>query len=135
MTTTISFQDDEVKTTIPKELYKAIVRIEASEDLDFADACIKLAKISDINGEAFKKAVQKEATKLAKSRFMRQLNIARETIKANSWEEGYDAGSKKYNYPCKVCGKMITLTEIDWEPAAKYLTESGWSHRLCLEKS
>jgi len=141
--TSIALQADLVKRKIPKELDRAIVRIQAAENQDFDEACIKLSIIADPNSKEFKKEVEKAALSLAKSRFMKHMNTARTEISAKGWSEGHDLGykdgyaqgSEKYRYPCKVCGELITLSEVTWVAARKSLVAAGWGHGKCHKPS
>ena len=53
-----------VKAEIPKALYMAIVRLQAAENLDWEDACVRAAELIDANSKEFKRRVKLEAQRL-----------------------------------------------------------------------
>jgi len=120
---------------------------------------MRLAKLADINSDTFEKQVQERANKIMNSRFMKQLNKAKETIRGIAWNAGYDEGqkvgydsgkkdgndeghkvgydegSKMFKYPCNICGGLISLTKTEWVNAELYLRGAGWGHGACHERS
>jgi hypothetical protein len=125
------------KVSIPQELYRSLIRIQAENDCDFNRACIEAAILVDPRKEAFRLAVNKEAIKLARSQFMNQLNQARETIRKEAYEQGvadgFDIGMSYYAYKCNICGESIPISDKTWKDASQYLTGKGWGHRKCHE--
>jgi len=110
----------------------------------------KAAVLIDMNSKGFKEAVSKEAQTKYKSRFMKEMNNARTTIKrkanrdiSNQYQEAYDAGylqGKEDNaiyYYCNVCGKMIYVTPGDAQHQAivDCMHEKGWGHGDCHMKN
>jgi len=131
----LTFQGEYVKATMPKQLYKAIMKIQVSEDLDFDDACLRVAELLDKNGQSFKKAVQQEARRLHNSALMTELNKARESIRRKAWEEGVEyvrRNEDNFRVPCPRCGKPMRFSSSDeeWEKKQKILNQafSNWSH-------
>jgi hypothetical protein len=55
-------------------LYHAILRIQVNDSTDFNKAALKAAALIDSNSAGFRDAVQSEASHLAKSQYVRQLN-------------------------------------------------------------
>ena len=143
----LTFSGDTVKTSIPKTLYQAIIRIQAEKDVDFDEACEIAGKLVDPRRNDFEKAVKIETDRRFKSTFMAQLNKAKKTIKNKEWEigfqdgykEGVDYGYKKasnrFQYPCNICGEKIPLSDTTWESASQFLTEKGWGHTECHEQN
>jgi rubrerythrin len=129
-------QDESLmRLEIPKELNQAIIRIQAAEDLDFIEACRRAATLVDPRREEFQKAVQDEADRLAKSRFMSQINKARTTIGKQEYQRGYNEGLRQYTYTCNVCrGTIYATKDNEW----KWILEKGylstWGHAECHEK-
>ena len=126
------------KIEIPRELYQAIIRIQADENLDFEDACLKAALLVDPRREEFKKAVRQEADRLEKSKFMNQLNKARKTVEDNAWRKGADYVRNyedNFHVPCNKCGKPLRLSNShsNWATIRDtlYRAFSGWYHTTC----
>jgi len=127
-----------VKAEIPRELYHAIVRVQAAESLDWPEACQKAALLLDANSEAFKQAVEREAERLAKKRFMRQVNAARKSIRANAvkWgQQNVRMWEDNFHVPCSICGKPMHFSsrDRDWEKEKALLYEAfkSWRHTTC----
>jgi flagellar biosynthesis/type III secretory pathway protein FliH len=129
---------------IPDELYVSIVRIQANDGLDFPEAASKAARLIDVNGDAFRDAVRVDANRLAKSQFLKQLNVARESIREEGYEKGFDKGydvgytdGNQFHVPCSVCGKRMGFSDRDpnWSQAKATLIEAfkakGWRHAKC----
>lgn len=131
--------DDEplLKVEIPRSLYQAIIRIQAAEDLDFREACLSAAHLVDPRRDEYDEAVRDEADRLAKSRFFKQLNKARRKIGdkeySKGFNDGYEAGSELFKYPCSVCSEPIVLSDKSWESAKEFLVKEGWGHSKCHE--
>lgn len=102
-------------------------------NLDFRKAAMRAAAIIQSNSVLFKDAVQSEATRLAKSQFMKQLNTTREIIKDESFEKGFEEGYNaayeefeerdQFHVPCSICNEPIKFSDHDpnWEQKKQYL--------------
>lgn len=128
--------DDMVRVEIPKEMQKAIIRIQAAEDLEFVVACRRVAMLVDPRREEFQKAVQDEVNRLEKSRFMERVNKARKTIDDAAYKRGYDAGLMQFSYKCSLCGgTLYAQPNNEW----KWILEKGymstWGHIQCQKKT
>jgi len=129
-----------VKVSIPHELQIAIMRIQVEENLTWEEACVKAATLLKTNSEEFKKAVEAEAKRIYKRRFMTQLNKARETIYAKGYEAGYKeaASEDHFHVPCSICGKPMHFSSTDenWDKIREVLYNAfkTWAHTSCLEK-
>jgi hypothetical protein len=142
-----------VRCEIPRELYMAIVRLQASEDLDWHDACVKASQLLDSNSKEFRKAVEKEAQRIYNSKFMTQLNKAKMKV----WNEGFEAGRRNalnsifslspeeasrhgLSYAlCPYCDKPIYGVVVDAnDNLGKWvldkIREAGWHHTKCAQK-
>tara|TARA_B100000315_G_scaffold49545_1_gene44159 strand:+ start:2730 stop:3368 length:639 start_codon:yes stop_codon:yes gene_type:complete len=130
---------NEVKASIPKNLYMSIVKIQGNLNLDFKEACEVIAKQSDPKQKEFEKAVNLEADRRFKSGLMTQLNKAKKTISEKKYREGFiDGGIEKkmeYTVPCNVCLEDMVLSENMWEDAKEYLKSKRWGHAKCHEKN
>jgi len=129
-----------VKTSLPRELYMAIVRLQASENLDWDEACVRAAGLLDQQGEKFKRAIELEAQRLYKSRFMSELNKARKSIEKQYYKLGYDEAMKieHFSVPCSVCGEPVVFSSRDarWDEARRTLSEAfkNCRHTNCVRK-
>ena len=126
----LKFKGNKVTGTIPNELYMAIIRIQGDKNLSFEEACIEAAILIDPKREEFDKKVEKKAETLSKSRFLTQLNIAKQTIKNTAYKEGFKKGKMVYRLPCYVCGKDMSLNSQIWESAKEFLNNK-WRHSEC----
>jgi len=121
----------------------------ADNYIDVEAAFDKAAVLLDINGKAFKDAKSKEAQTLYKSRHMKEMNNARNTIqrKANAkiseqYQEAYDVGYLQGNqdnaiyYYCNICSKAIYIVpnSESHQAVVNCMHEKGWGHRECHEK-
>lgn len=130
-----------VKAEIPKALYMAIVRLQASESLDWEDACVRAAQLVNANSLEFKRMIELEAQRLHKQRFMKELNRARETIRSNAWEAGGEwvrENEDNFRVPCSICGKPMYFSSLNknWESEIKpilYQAFKNWHHTKCAE--
>ncbi len=127
-----------INAQIPATLYQAILTIQTSMSTDFTRAALRAAALIESNSELFKTAVQSEASRLAKSQFLKQLNVARESIREESFDEGYDVGYSEgdhFHVPCSVCGKPMSFSDLDsnWkrEKECLYAAFSNWHHANC----
>jgi len=53
------------------------------------------------------------------------------------YEKGYEEARKLYSvtFPCKVCGKIVTVTDKNAKEAIKgYMRQHGWSHTDCVNR-
>ena len=103
----------------------------------------------DVNCPAFERAVNREAERRFKSRFMTQLNKGRSTIEENlqsriniAYKNGEAAGYSRAKsefgvwYNCVVCDQPIYITPNS-EPhrlVNDYLRSRRWGHIACHEK-
>jgi hypothetical protein len=133
----------------PKPLRMAIEKVMARFNLDVPEAIERAALLIDINSKVFEEAVDREAERRHKSRFMTQLNKARGTIEKDcerrveaASRNGYDKGHKKAKknygiwFNCSVCNQPIYITPNS-EPhrcVSKFLRSQGWGHSSCHEK-
>lgn len=106
-----------------------IVRLQAAENLDWLEACLRATQLVDSNSEAFKKAVKREVQREYNRKFMAQLNKVK-----NKWEEGYKV--EHFTAPCSICGKPIEFSqrENNWESQIKPTLHNafrGWRHTTC----
>ncbi len=125
---------------MPKRLYQAIIRIQADEDLDFHYACLVAARLVDPRRKEYRNAVQREVENLGKSRFMKQINKARTTIKDNAMKRGASYvrnHEDNFRVPCKLCGKYMYFSSKDqnWDKIKEYLYQAfrTWSHTSCKQ--
>jgi len=126
----LKFKGNKVTGTIPNELYMAIIRIQGTNNLSFEEACQEAAILIDPKKDEFNKQVKMKSETLSKSRFMTQLNNAKQTIKDNAFLEGFEKGKKFYRLQCSVCGKDIPITDKIWNNALIFLN-NNWRHGGC----
>jgi hypothetical protein len=132
-----------VKRTIPWSLHMAIVRLQGTEELEYAEACVRAAVLIEEGGEGFKEAVKVEANRLYKSRFLGELNKAKNTWiqkgisigYKDGMNQGFNLASDRFQilYPCASCGCDIVLRP-DGEAtksAVEHLKSAGWRHTDC----
>jgi len=62
-------------------------------------------------------------------------------VRAQAYDEGYDDGYKEakelysVTFPCKVCRKMITVTDKNTKEAIRrYMLQHGWVHTSCINR-
>jgi flagellar biosynthesis/type III secretory pathway protein FliH len=137
------FDGDMVKAVIPNELARAIMKVMAEENLDLPSACKVFVERANSGSEKFKRDVMDQARKLHNSELMKQINSARATIRAQSYNDGHQAGYKKgYDsakakyeiwYFCDVCNGRLTVSPNDGDHNAviESLKEKGWGHASC----
>ncbi|MFH0897700.1 MAG: hypothetical protein V1850_06620, partial [Candidatus Bathyarchaeota archaeon] len=132
--------EDAVKISIPKILYMDIVKIQASENLSWEDACQRAAERLDRNSEDFKKAVEAGAETRYKSRFMTSFNKSRSFIVRRSRLRGYSEAMKieHFSAPCSICGIPVEYrsTHNNWNSEIKpRLSEAfkNYYHITCLK--
>ncbi|MDG7038326.1 MAG: hypothetical protein JRN37_04085 [Nitrososphaerota archaeon] len=134
-------KDEKFKVEIPRSLHQAIIRIQAGEDADWGQACDRVALLVDPRREEFGRAVKSGAERLAKSRFMKDLNAARKSIADNAFKRGQDwvrQNEDHFRVPCSVCGKPMHFSSNDenWEEKEKPILEeafANWLHTSCEE--
>lgn len=143
----VSSKRDErkVRKSIPWALHMAIVKLQGAEELEYDEACVRAAALIEEGGEKYKEAVSSEANRLYKSRFMGELNKARNTLYQRGHTDGFregkmegiDEGIKTYQikYPCPRCdGDMILRPgNEDTSDAIEYLKSKGWRHSQCIK--
>jgi hypothetical protein len=128
----------------------AVIHIQSAQDLDWNEACERLAELAESNGKKFKQAVSREANRRYKSRHMAELNKAKKTFEDKGYSEGegigrkigralgYDQATKEWriSYPCSICGEPIYMKpeDKDTKAAAEHLTSQGWGHSSCHKK-
>ena len=134
-----------VKRSIPWPLHIAVVRLQGSEELEYDEACLRAAVLIEEGSEKYKEAVKVEANRMYKSRFLGEMNKAK-----NTWiQKGYDDGFRKgksvgyesareayqVRYPCSKCGGDLILKPDgkDTEAAIEFLKSQGWGHSQCIE--
>lgn len=125
-------EDGVVKATIPRALYLQIAGLQASNNLDWDDACKLAAERTDSNSAGFRKSVETEVLKHRRSNLMIEVNKARKTIEA----QGYERGRRNYEitYPCSKCGKPITVlpNDVSHQAIIGLMKQAGWAHGTCL---
>ena len=132
-----------VKKTIPWSLHMAIVRLQGTEELEYEEACAHAAMLIEEGGERFKEEVKAEANRLYKSRFLGEMNRAKNTGIQKGYTSGHKDGMKEggnlaierfqITYPCATCGRDIVLRP-DGEAAksaVEHLKSEGWRHTDC----
>lgn len=87
-------------------------------------------------GTDLEKAVEDKAERLGKSHFMKQVNKTRKTIGDREYfkgyDDGYEAGSKRFGYPCNVCGETLYATrDHEWKSILENGYLDGWGHSSC----
>ena len=134
-----------VKKTIPWSLHMAIVRLQGTEELEYEEACARAAVLIEEGRERFKEAVKTEASRQYKSRFLGEMNKAK-----NTWiQKGYNSGHKdgmdqgsnlaresfQISYPCATCGSDIVLRPDGGaaRSAVEHLKSEGWRHTDCMK--
>ncbi len=131
----IVFLDEGVQAIIPKALYQAIVKVQAAGNLEWGEACVRTAELSNHGSVKFAKAVKDAAMGLYRSRHFSEMNKALDTRHQSGVEEG--KAYAKIRYPCSVCGKdmvwNLTGSE-DRENILGMLKKGGigdWTHVTC----
>jgi len=109
---------DTVKAEIPRRLHMSILKVQVAENLDWENACARAAVLLDANSQEFKRAVELEAQRLYKVRFMSELNKGRESIREGAYGIGFEDGHddalssifnleekdvSKYGFGCAAC--------------------------------
>lgn len=100
------------------------------------------AILLDRNSEEYDKDVNTRSERKYRSRHFTEMNKTRKTWEKEAYDRGYFQGFReaenkfKINYPCKICGELITMmpNSNDHLAAQRYLREQGWAHSTCLNK-
>jgi hypothetical protein len=134
----ITFEDDYVKLRVPKELYNSLVKLQASENLDFFEALSRAAVLLDKNGKEFKRSVENHAQSLYKSRLMNELNKSRKTIEESAYDRGAQyvrRNEDNFRVSCSKCGKFMFFSSrnSNWKDVNTYLIRAfhEWYHVEC----
>jgi hypothetical protein len=99
------------------------------------DVYDKLRSVIDAEGKSFAD-VLKTGLGILEVRVKDEEEI-RKKGHAEGYSEGYEEAERLYEitYPCKVCGKTITVTsESEKEAINRYMQEHGWGHTECRER-
>jgi len=144
---TASKKERMVKRSIPWSLHMAIVRLQGEEELDYREACARAAVLIEVNGSEFEVAVRVEANRLYKSRFLGEVNKAKNTWMRKGYDDGKRDGKAEgfliasedflIRYPCSACGLDVILRpgNPDTEAAVEFLKSRGWGHPGCMGAS
>lgn len=132
-----------VRVPIPRPLYNAILKIQVNDSTDFNEAALKAAALIDSDSAGFRDAVQSEASRLAKSQYVTQLNAARQTIRARACKEGEEnvrRNEDNFRVPCSDCAGLMYFSSHDsnWERERAIIYEAfnRWHHtRECPKKT
>lgn len=138
---------EKVKTSIPWNLHIAIVKLQASEECSYEEACVFASKILEPNSEAYREEIQRELLKHDRSQLMSSINKSKKSWTEKGRKKGYKEGYKKgyqkgssdykITYPCSVCGKDLVMkpSENDHVAMKQLMKERGWAHSSCIKKS
>lgn len=123
---------------LPWRLYKAILSLQLEHDLEFDEACLKASELINPNSDIFKKAVEREARRLAKSQFMSQLNAGRKTIRDVAYIDATNrvrVNEDNFRVPCYICGEHMYFSnrKSNWNEVKSTLYEAfkTWHHTEC----
>ena len=68
-------------------------------------------------------------------------NRKEKEVRDQAYDEGYEKGYEeaeelyKVTYPCKICRKMITVTDKNVKEAIRrYMRQHGWAHTSCSNR-
>ena len=130
-----------VKKSIPWELHMAIIKLQASEECTYDDACVFASKMLEPNSEAFNELIRKEVLKNDRSNVMSTINKSKKTWiekgRKKGYEEGYQIGVEEYRitYSCSVCGgELVMRSEAADHVAMKgFMSKAGWAHATCIK--
>jgi hypothetical protein len=105
----------------------------------WTDACHTGAKLIEGGLEEIKRRAAEEARRLKNSTMMKEINTARETIRSNAYNNGFEDACEKFRvwYYCSVCGEGIWVepNSNDHKAMIGYMKEHGWGHSGCHKKS
>ena len=134
-----------IRVSIPWELNMAIIKIQATEEIGFDEACVLASKLIDENSGDFKKAVDSQVNHYKKSLLMSEVNKVKGSWMEKGYTKGLNEGQKdgykkaeleyKITYPCSVCGGELVMKQgaNDHETMKKIMSQAGWAHSSCLE--
>ena len=136
-----------VKTEIPWPLHIALIKLQASEEVSYEEACLLASKFLDTNSETFRKEVEREIMKHDRSQLMSSINKSKKTWTEKGRKKGYNEGYRdgyskgttdfKITYPCSICGNELGMKPgaKDHEAMKGLMRQAGWAHSTCLNKS
>jgi len=136
-----------VKRLIPWELNIAVVRLQGAEELEYDEACVRVAMLIEEGSKKYKETVKVEANRMYKSRFLGEQNKAKNTWIQKGYDNGFSDGKKagldigresyQIKYPCSKCDGDLILRpgNKDTESAIEFLKSHGWGHSQCIETS
>lgn len=131
---------------LPEDVRVALIGIMSEMRIfDVEEGLIKMAQLANTNSKNYQSSLEKEAEKRYKSRHFAEMNKTTATLQRASeeraeseynrgWAEAYKSYS--INYPCSICGRLITITPNSEVHRAiiGYLREKGWAHTDCINK-
>jgi len=135
-----------VKTEIPWELHMGIIKLQASNECTYNEACIHAVPLLDSNNILFKKAVNTEVSKKDRSSIMTRINKSKaswnEKGRQKGFTEGHTSGYQeavqeyKIVYSCSVCSGELVMKPgaADHEAMTQIMKENGWAHQTCINK-
>ena len=127
------------KLAIPSELEMAIVRIRATRNLDWPEACGFASKLLDEKEVEFKKIISAGLNKVYKKELMSQINKSKKTIQEKAYREGFEDAKNQFEiwYYCNTCSEKTVVKQNDNDHKAMigYMREKGWGHKSCHEKT
>ncbi len=135
-------EEEPHKVAIPRQLYMEIIKIQASENMEWEDACLRAAAMIDPNSNIFKTAVERSFQKVYRTKFIKQLNVTREGIRTDAYRlgkaNGLQEGETKNQiwYYCDVCGKKMVIAPNSnvHTKIIDYMREHLWGHTDCHNK-
>ena len=124
----------------------AIIKLQAAEELDFDEACVRASQLLDVNREEFQKAIDIKVNSIKKGLVLSEANRSRKTWTEKGYKQGHSDGEaagyrrgvdeNRITFPCAVCNQELWLppnTEIHNQVMA-FLKEKGWGHGECHGK-
>jgi flagellar biosynthesis/type III secretory pathway protein FliH len=135
-----------VKTSIPWELHMAIIKLQASEEINYEEACLFASKLLEPNSEAYQDEVKKEILKHDRSQLMTSINKGKKSWIDKGRQQGLEEGFKqgfekgvseyKITYSCSVCDGELFMKPgaNDHIEMKKLMKQAGWAHTTCLNK-
>lgn len=124
----------------------ALIKLQASEETSFRDACLLASRLLGPNSEAYHQQIERELVKHDRSRVMSSVNKSKKTWMEKGRKKGYNEGYKsgyqkgstdyKIVYPCSVCGGELLMKpgSNDHVAMKKLMVQAGWAHGECLRK-
>jgi len=110
---------------------------------DHPTASFRVSKEIHDRLQAVKEAEGKSITDVLKVGLsLLEVKVSKEKeAKKQGYEEGFEKGYEeaeelyKVTYPCKVCRKMITVTDKNVKEAIRrYMLQHGWVHTSCSNR-